>query len=176
MIWFTSDWHLGHYNIIKSCNRPFKTVEEMDKIIIDNCFELIKSNDTLYFLGDMSMKRYIFEKTIDLFIKNKINLIFIKGNHDVIRNYYRYEMMLETSINGQYITMCHYPMISWNKSHYGSWLLYGHTHNGNIPLNGKMMNVGIDKNNFKPINFDQIKEYMDKQPNNWNYIEKSRNT
>lgn len=170
MNWFTSDWHLGHNNIIHYCNRPFKTIEEMNITIINNCFELVKPNDTLYFLGDMSMKKQTCNEIIDKLLETRINLIFVKGNHDNID--YPYKNILETSINGQFITMCHYAMVNWNKSHYGSWLLHGHTHNGNIPLQGKMMNVGVDKNNFKPINFSQVKEYMDKQPNNWNYIDK----
>lgn len=166
--WFTSDWHLGHFNSIRYSDRPFENTDQMDLTIISNCLELVKPNDTLYFLGDMSMKKHVCKETIDMLLKAKIKLVFIKGNHDNID--YPYHHLYETSINGQFLTMCHYPMISWNKSHYGSWLLYGHTHNGNIPLQGKMMNVGVDKNNFKPVNFEQVKEYMDRQPNNWNFI------
>ena len=79
-----------------------------------------------------------------------------------------------TPVEDNYITLCHYPMISWNKSHYNSWLLYGHVHNNEIPLKGKMMNVGVDVNNFYPVSFTQVKEYMNKQPNNYNYIKKKR--
>ncbi len=34
-IWFTADFHLGHKNIIRYCNRPFETVEEMNQAILE---------------------------------------------------------------------------------------------------------------------------------------------
>jgi calcineurin-like phosphoesterase family protein len=50
-IWFTADFHLGHKNIIRYCNRPFDTVEEMNRPIIERLKSLVKPNDILYFLG-----------------------------------------------------------------------------------------------------------------------------
>jgi len=51
-VWFTADFHLGHKNIIRYCNRPFDTVEEMNRTILDRLNSLVKTNDFLYFLGD----------------------------------------------------------------------------------------------------------------------------
>ena len=53
-IWFTADFHLGHKNIIRYCNRPFDTVEEMNRTIIERLNSLVKTNDILYFLGGTS--------------------------------------------------------------------------------------------------------------------------
>jgi calcineurin-like phosphoesterase family protein len=171
MIWFTSDWHLSHANIIKYCKRPFKNVKEMDDTILKNFFDLVKKNDTVYFLGDLSFNYETCNDFFNTIIEEKITLIFIIGNHDRIN--YKYSHIFETTINNQAITLCHYPMLSWNKSHFNSWQLYGHHHNNDkMPIQGKMMNVGVDLCDFKPINFNQVKEYMDKQPNNWNFIQK----
>jgi calcineurin-like phosphoesterase family protein len=50
--WFTADFHFGHNNIIRYCNRPFRNGEEMDQTILEPLNASVKPNDTLYFLGD----------------------------------------------------------------------------------------------------------------------------
>ena len=53
---FTSDTHFGHANIIKYCNRPFSSLEEMNSTIIRNWNEMVKPEDTVFFLGDFCFK------------------------------------------------------------------------------------------------------------------------
>jgi calcineurin-like phosphoesterase family protein len=48
-IWSTADFHFGHSNIIRYCNRPFRSVEEMDQTILDRLNASVKANDILYF-------------------------------------------------------------------------------------------------------------------------------
>ena len=52
-VWFTADFHFGHNDIIRYCNRPFRSVEEMDQTILDRLNASVKANDILYFLGDL---------------------------------------------------------------------------------------------------------------------------
>jgi calcineurin-like phosphoesterase family protein len=47
-IFFTADQHFGHKNIIKYCNRPFSSVEEMNKVMIDRWNEIVGKEDTVY--------------------------------------------------------------------------------------------------------------------------------
>jgi len=54
--WWTSDYHFSHFNIIRYCNRPFKTVEEMNETIIRKHNERVKPKDTVFFLGDFIFK------------------------------------------------------------------------------------------------------------------------
>lgn len=53
MVYFTADTHFGHENIIKFCDRPFASVEEMDETLIANWNGRVRANDTVFILGDM---------------------------------------------------------------------------------------------------------------------------
>lgn len=53
MVYFTADLHLGHENIIHHCSRPFRTVEEMDRALIDAWNKRVGPEDTVYILGDL---------------------------------------------------------------------------------------------------------------------------
>jgi calcineurin-like phosphoesterase family protein len=55
--WYISDHHLGHYNILKYGERPFKTLPEMHDALVQFHNELVKPQDHVSFLGDLTMKR-----------------------------------------------------------------------------------------------------------------------
>jgi calcineurin-like phosphoesterase family protein len=61
-------------------------------------------------------------------------------------------------------------MYVWDRSHFDSWCLFGHTHGTVIPI-GKSMDVGVDSNVFTPVSFEQIVQYMIDRPHNVNYLE-----
>lgn len=151
MVYFTGDEHYGHRNVIKYCNRPFQDVEEMDREIIKRHNEVVSDNDIVYHLGDFSLKKNRSKYLEQLKGKH----IFIKGNHD--KEGYD---ILEIKIDGQSIVLCHYAMRVWNKSHYGSWELFGHSHNTLEPI-GKQMDVGVDTNNFYPYSFEDVKRKIE---------------
>ena len=65
MIYFTSDLHFGHKNIIRFDNRPFTSVEEMDKVLIERWNNKVTDEDTVYILGDISW--YDDQKTYEIF-------------------------------------------------------------------------------------------------------------
>lgn len=81
MIYFTSDMHLGHVAIIHMCNRPFKNVEEMNKVLIRNFNSMVHKNDTVYLLGDVT-HRVSLDEANELISKLNGHKILICGNHD----------------------------------------------------------------------------------------------
>jgi calcineurin-like phosphoesterase family protein len=140
-LYFTSDLHLHHDNIIKYCSRPFKDVDEMDKTIIDNWNNTIKDNDIIFILGDFCWR--MGSSSIRWYLDNLTGKkIVLLGNHD--KNEKAFISKVEAIYDGivnirvqdkdasegyQRITLCHYPMLSWYQSHRGAWQLFGHMHN-----------------------------------------------
>ena len=199
MEYFTSDWHLGHDRIRELCKRPHNSVEEMDKDILNKFFDTVDIHDTVYYLGDLGWKGDVIENFIkSIWEKGIFNFkfIWILGNHDLkfkefilnlVKKYSYlevYDSLLDIIIDDQPITLCHYPMITWNKSHFGAWQLYGHHHQDysgdfkyirdNFNL-GKQYNVACDMNEFNLFSFKEIKLHMDHQNDNWDFLsEKSQ--
>ena len=179
MEFFTSDYHLQHKKIIEYCKRPFKSVYEMTEAIVDNHNKVVRANDILYHLGDFAMGS---PKWIEDIIKKlNGNIVFIRGCHDknLLKIYKDIPYMKEISCHGQIITLSHYAMRTWPKSHYNSWALYGHSHNG-LKGAGKSFDVGVDTCHlsvhapFTPYSFDEVKEIMDSLPDNFNYVNKRK--
>ena len=79
MIYFTADTHFGHYNVIRFCDRPFASAEEMDEAMIQNWNDRVTGNDTVYILGDMFFRSTNAEGILKR-LKGKKRLIV--GNHD----------------------------------------------------------------------------------------------
>jgi calcineurin-like phosphoesterase family protein len=181
MHWFTSDWHLGHKNIIIYCKRPFNSPEEMDRAIISNFFRRVSRGDTVYHLGDISLNANCLKTFTGELSKSKINFHLIPGNHDpnksVLIDWCKsnrgssISKLKTIKMNKQKVVLCHFPMLSWDCSHYDSWHLYGHHHRAiSIPHVGKQMNVSVDIHNFNPVPWHDVVHYMESQPINWNSL------
>ena len=55
----------------------------------------------------------------------------------------------------QLVVLCHYSMRVWDRSHYGSWHLYGHSH-GNLPPLKNSLDVSVDCWGYRPVSIDMI--------------------
>jgi calcineurin-like phosphoesterase family protein len=168
-VWFTSDTHFGHGNVIKYCNRPFKTANEMDEAIIKNWNAVVKHDDHVYHMGDFSFLRPT--RTLSIVSRLAGTKYLIKGNHDKERtlkectNFFVWvKDYFELNLNKQKIVLCHFPFLTWNKSHHGAWNLHGHCH-GNLPDDARSLriDVGVDCHNYTPISFESIQQLMSKK-------------
>jgi calcineurin-like phosphoesterase family protein len=171
MNWFfTSDEHYDHQNIIEYCNRPFHSTDEMNETLITNHNAVVKPWDRTIHAGDFTLRKATFaHKVIDQLNGTHI---FLQGSHDYWLPKNSPTIWART-IKHQHIVVCHYAMRTWAKSHFNSWQLYGHSH-GRLPPEGKQWDIGVDNNNYTPISFDQIVEIMKHQPDNFNFINRSR--
>lgn len=167
MIHFTADTHFYHNNIIRYCNRPFKSIDEMNEKLISNWNNKVSPTDLIYHIGDFG---FTSAENIEKLLK-RLNgkKIIVFGNHDkeLKRNKYlwRYfeecvlykELTLHVAGNKQPATLSHYAHLVWNKSHHGAWMLHGHSHGTlKYPFIGKILDVGVDSNNYCPISIDEV--------------------
>ena len=180
--WFTSDWHLGHANIIKFSKRPFKDTTEMDAHYVE-MLKSMRKGDALYHLGDLCFDPKYLDTVMPLIQSPGIQFHWILGNHDAksiktnpfVKGIASISQLKTIKINEQTIVLCHYMMQSWDKSHYGAWQLYGHHHKDVSEHHvGKQMNVGVDVNSHGLVSFERIKEYMESQPINWDLLSEEK--
>jgi len=128
--WFTADLHLGHDNIRRHCNRPFKTVEEMDETIIRNWNSVVSDRDTVWVLGDFSYRSQPADNYLRRLNGHKNLIIGNHDNRDTIRSrHWDKAFNLERlKIGGERLVLCHYGMRVWDGSFHGSGHLFGHSH------------------------------------------------
>ena len=158
-IWFTSDTHFNHTQIIKFCNRPFKNINVMNEIIIKNWNSTIKKDDIVYHLGDFALGNK--NKIKDFVQKLNGKKYLIKGNHDVFDNqFYRTIGFIEVYdhpiIIHDFIVLSHKPQPFIMNQMYHN--IYGHIHNSPMfqtKSEGSTC-VCLERWNYKPVSDSQI--------------------
>jgi len=162
-VYFTADLHLGHDNVRGYCKRPFSTIEEMDEAIIENWNKTIKHKAEVHVLGDFAWGN---SDKVAAYIKRlKGKIVFIRGNHDSgLLQWAKKEGIFipdtrSIKVCGESLFLSHYAHRVWDRSHYGTIHLFGHSHGG-LADHGLSMDVGVDCNNFAPVQAEFIIEKM----------------
>ena len=175
-IFLTSDLHFGHRNILHiGKGRPFKTIEEHDKALIDNWNSIVKSGDLVYVLGDFSIEHTI-DKIREPLSKLVGQKILILGNHDrkkihlQLKNeglwqaIYEYTSIKANMPDGQkvFFRLFHTPILEFDgafKNYRPTekyMHAYGHIHNANNydniykSLGFPAVHIGIDTSDEFP--------------------------
>lgn len=165
-IWVTSDTHFNHANIIKYCNRPFSSVEEMNKTLINNWNNVVSDGDIVYHLGDFALgNKLLIPDFID---RLNGSIYFIMGNHDNFNIMYDCTKLGKLKIvtweevikvGKRTVIMNHFPFSSLPDPTSQVIQLHGHVHSTiNNPWLGlpNQYDVGVDNNNYTPINLYNI--------------------
>lgn len=194
-IFFTSDTHFGHANIIDFCKRPFSSVEEMDQKLIENWNNVVGPKDYIFHLGDFCFKgTQYWDKILDQLNGYKFLII---GNHDLHNlkdgTMYKFDWVgfqAYLQIEKQSIYLNHYPFLCYGGSYRESnsvWQLFGHVHSQKSHYDIEHINdpevkeilskdvlrlqylfptqydVGVDNNDYTPVSWEQVKEKINKQ-------------
>lgn len=179
-VFFTSDTHLGHFNICKYCHRPFQTRSEMDQTLIANWNSVVPEDGIVVHCGDFMLPH---ENNIKEYMKymSKLNgrILLLRGNHDIIDLQLENEKLISVQdkaiivVDGVKIYAEHYPCAAFN----GDYHVYGHVHTlsdglcyGMDAESMKAMkrttyDVGVDQNGYKPISYWKLCDVIRKQMN-----------
>ena len=184
--WFTADTHFGHANIIRYCNRPYASVEEMDADLVRRWNERVADGDTVWVLGDFALGRL--ERSLAHAGRLNGRLRLVVGNHDrpFTRDAARRARWEETYLRSGFetvehgavpfllegrhrVTLCHFPYAgdSQDTDRYlerrppddGLPLVHGHVHE-KWHRNGRQLNVGVDRNGYAPLSEAEVADAL----------------
>lgn len=181
-MFFVSDSHFNHENIIKYCKRPFDSIEEHDNELIKRWNEKVPEDGIVFHLGDVAFGNHERVNEILKQLNGKIYLVI--GNHDwrrIVNDHkWRFELMtqqINMKIGKRHIILNHYPMLCFSGAWRGedaTYQLFGHVHTSPYTDEGldqsrmKMLftsqyDVGVDNNNFTPISWKEVDQVINNQ-------------
>jgi len=178
-LFFTSDSHFFHDNIIKYCNRPFSNAIEMNEALISNWNSVVPEDGNVFMAGDFIHTGKI-ESVQNIVDKLNGRIWWILGNHcyqsrhdrKVVSDIVQGRQMDAATVlikndNDQRLFISHYPHLYWPRD---TWHLHGHIHSGpnstsseKAPFHPLRLDVGVDNCEYKPISYQQVKDIINKQ-------------
>lgn len=182
MRFFTSDYHIGHNNIIAYSNRPFQNTNEMSREIIARHNAVVGPEDIVYNIGDFALnEKFVQEVLVQLNGTQHL----IAGNHDSCHShrtkykkatlkYLSYgfasvQERLELQIGNRTVLTTHMPFLhegdkdqrypQFRPIDKGQFLICGHVHE-KWKVNGRQINVGVDQWNYTPVSETELCDVM----------------
>jgi calcineurin-like phosphoesterase family protein len=169
---FTSDTHFDDEYAIQYFNRPFKSLDEMNVLMVEKWNSVVTEKDTVYHLGDFTL--HDFRRFTKWASQLNGNIKILPGSHDDpwLKDFVASEKVqviaplvsmefpeIMAGMSPQVVVLCHYSMQVWDRSNYGSWHLFGHSH-GKLKGIGLSLDVGVDCTAFAPLSLEQVAARM----------------
>lgn len=113
-IFFTSDWHIGHQNVLQFDQRPFRDLNHMHRVLVNNYNSTVGPGDTCYFLGDVGLSKS--DVVAQVLSQLQGRKVLILGNHDkgeIAMQRLGFDVVLNSAslvIAGELVTMTHCPL------------------------------------------------------------------
>lgn len=169
MKYYISDTHFGHASVLKFDGRPFETIEEHDRTLIEYWNARVTNKDDIYILGDFAYRNEKPEEWYLERLKGRKHLII--GNHDkrllenatAMKYFETVEKLLHVSDGGHEISLCHYPLAEWFGYYKGHHHIYGHIHGrGNetaafMKTRERALNAGCMINGYMPVTLEELR-------------------
>ena len=178
-VWFTSDTHFWHENIIRFCKRPFGSISEMNDELVRRWNETVPPDGIVFHLGDFAFGGP--KQWNDVLSRLNGHIYLILGNHDMkqvrqgfMGRFVHVTQQMTIRVGGQPIVLNHNPFLCYGGSYRNVWQLFGHVHSGPLSDQGKdigslsvlvprQYDVGVDNNDFRPVSFNEIKAIIEGQ-------------
>jgi calcineurin-like phosphoesterase family protein len=151
---FTSDTHFGDAPRLRVDRRPFRSIGEMDRTIIERWNETVGPEDDIWHLGDFAFGPPP-ARIAEIFgaLNGRKHLII--GNNDgpaavELPGWASVQHYVELSVEGKRLVLCHYPFRTWNRMGQGVINLHGHSH-GRLKPVSRQYDVGVDVWDFRPV-------------------------
>ena len=151
------DLHFSHLNIIKYCDRPYQSIDEMNQGLINKWNEVVTDKDTVYVLGDVCMKKK------ELYHLDYMNgrKILVLGNHDIFeaKEYLKYFDDVRGYIVKDNIILSHIPVHRSELDRF-TGNIHAHTHEKRVLFNNKIdpkyYCVSVEQIGYKPILLEEV--------------------
>lgn len=161
--WFISDTHFFHSNILKFKDddgkriRSFSSVEEMNEKMVENWNKVVKDNDKVYHLGDVTFR---YDRPFqELMHRLKGRKRLIVGNHDHLKRYeltkHFEKVELWAGFKGDNFTCSHLPLPLAGLRD-GDFNVHGHIHQNEME-DLHYINVCVEKCDYSPVHLDTIR-------------------
>ena len=178
-VFFTSDYHAFHKKIlILGKGRPFASLDEHNSALVDRHNAVVRPGDKVHNLGDFAMScgwedAYRFRQRLmgdqhyywgnhDKPPTGKVAWEMINNHPDCFVSVKDVDILDLSAYGVKYpVSIGHFAMRTWTKSHKGAWNLYGHSHN-QLPeaQNWLAFDVGVDCWDFRPVSIEEVAQKM----------------
>ena len=185
-IYFSSDHHFSHRNIIKYCKRPFANIDAMNEALIERHNARVRDEDVVYQLGDFTLAGPKVARLMFSRLRGRIHVLGLPWHHDARwvpkhagpSDFYSASghaveilppmLVLRPKLGGErgkaHISLSHYPLAEWDAGHHGAWHLHGHSHGHHVEKGRRKLDVGVDCHGYAPLSLDEVRAMLDAIP------------
>lgn len=173
-VFFYSDPHFDHANIIRYCSRPFPDTISMNRALLDNYHRAVSASRhpaTVFFLGDMAFGRgsHSPKYWLEQLLCTGDTFYYVKGSHDhgirpgsLVPSGVTVVDGLTLLFNDYKFYLTHDPTRFLPGGWHGGWVFHGHTHSTSIRDSSAIRNNSlcfcVEATGYKPVDFASVLE------------------
>ena len=185
-IFFSSDHHFNHRNVIRYCARPFPDIDAMNAALIERWNARVGDEDVVYHLGDFTLAGVGVARAMFSRLRGRIKVLGLPWHHDKgwvpkhpgpsqyssasgheveILPPMLVERFVVPGVEGKFsVSLSHYPLAEWDAGHHGAWHLHGHSHGNHVEAERRKLDVGVDCHGYAPISLAEVHARMSAIP------------